>query len=424
MFNKCSILKKMCSLLFFVAFISIIIIVNETASYSQSAGGIIGTVRELKSKNILAGVNIAVKGTGLGTATNSAGEYILTDLNPGSYILEFSSIGYEDIEITNVTVKAGENTRLDVVLRQRIITLADVTVVGASKRVEKITHAPAAISKINPLQIQQFAITGQIPELLRSEPGIDIVENDINDYNVNARGFNTSLNRRMLVLQDYRETAMAFLLAQEWNSFSLPIDDFAEVEVVRGPGSALYCANAFFGVMNIITPAPEKIKGTKVTLAGGELNSIRGDIRHAGFQGPWGYKFNVGAFRSDSWSKSRNLLQEMLDKNEYPGLEREFAPVNDEGLSTAYASLRTDYNFFNGSVATTEGGIAQAANQVFVTGIGRVQVSEVIRPWGRLNYTSDKFFVQVDYNGRKTLSGHQIALNSLSVFKEDSYDIK
>ena len=75
-----------------------------------------------------------------------------------------------------------------------------------------------------------------------------------------------------------------------------PLEDIGRMEMVRGPGSALYGANAFSGVVNITTPTAREVVGTKLTLAGGELETFRGDFRHAGVFGGdrFGYRLNGG----------------------------------------------------------------------------------------------------------------------------------
>src|SRR4030095_9321429 len=94
---------------------------------------------------------------------------------------------------------------------------------------------------------------GQAPLMLYSVPGVDLVQNGMTDFNVNARGFNSSLTRRVLVLQDGRDVAIAFLGSTEWNAMGVGFDEFSRVEMVRGPGSALYGMNAFSGVLNLTT---------------------------------------------------------------------------------------------------------------------------------------------------------------------------
>ena len=108
-----------------------------------------------------------------------------------------------------------------------------------------------------------------------------------------------------LVLLDGRDLAIALLGSQEWNGFSIPCEDLERLELIRGPGSALYGANAFNGVINILTPPPKDIVGGKVSLAGGEKNSARTDVRYAAVSEQWSYKFNVGRVQGDTWSVSR-----------------------------------------------------------------------------------------------------------------------
>src|SRR5918999_1124157 len=114
-----------------------------------------------------------------------------------------------------------------------------------------------------PQTLQNTSITGQAPLALQTVPGVDVVQSGVNDFNVNARGFNSSLNRRVLTLQDRRDLAIAFLGSQEWNGLAQPLDDLGKVEMVRGPGSALYGANAFSGVVNITTPEAREVLGSK-----------------------------------------------------------------------------------------------------------------------------------------------------------------
>ena len=184
---------------------------------------------------------------------------------------------------------------------------------GASRAPERVTEAPAAISSVDPRALVTASPFGQAPLALRNVPGVDLAQSGLTDFNVNARGFNSSLNRRVLVLQDGRDLAIAFLGSQEWNTLTFPTEDYVKMEFVSGPGSALYGANAYSGVLDITTPTAREVVGTKVTLAGGALSgvpdvakggatgdesggSFRGDIRHAGTlaQGKFGYRLNFG----------------------------------------------------------------------------------------------------------------------------------
>ena len=168
----------------------------------------------------------------------------------------------------------------------------------------------------------------------------------VNHFNVNARGFNSTLNRRVLVLQDGRDLAIAFLGSQEWNGMTQPLEDLGKVEMVRGPGSALYGANAFSGVINITTPTAREILGNRLTVSAGELESFRIDGRHASVfaDGRLGLKLNGGYNTSDTYSRSRTRFDGTSLQTEYAPATDEPVPLNREVLPLAGQSLDAEGN--------------------------------------------------------------------------------
>ena len=145
----------------------------------------------------------------------------------------FRWLGYRPTTV-DVIVEPNATVAADVGLEPVTIALSEIVVQGASRAPDRIVEAPAAISVVLPEVLQNTSITGQAPVALQAVPGVDVVQNGVNDFNVNARGFNSSLNRRMLVLQDGRDLAIAFLGSQEWNGLTQPLEDLGKVEVVRG----------------------------------------------------------------------------------------------------------------------------------------------------------------------------------------------
>ena len=73
-------------------------------------------------------------------------------------------------------------------------------------------------------QIEAAAPSGQAPRIIESAPGVDFTQSGLYDFNFNARGFNSSLNRRILTLVDGRDPSVPFLGAQEWAALSFPMD--------------------------------------------------------------------------------------------------------------------------------------------------------------------------------------------------------
>jgi iron complex outermembrane receptor protein len=374
----------------------------------------------------LAGVSVTVQGTGQAAVSGGNGRYTLRNVSAGPRTIVFRWLGYRPTELP-VTVEPGGTATLDAALEPAPAILSDLVVQGASRAPERIVEAPAAISVVDPRLLENNSITGQVPMALKETPGVDLVQSGANDFNVNTRGFNSSLNRRMLVLQDGRDLAIAFLGSQEWNTLSVPLEELGRIEVVRGPGSALYGANAFSGVIALSTPTAREIVGTKVTIGGGELESIRGDLSHAGVvaDGRFGYRVNGGYYRSDTFTRSRTLADGSSLATEYaPATDDPIGPTRPEALPLSgqtldpvtraplgerddlqniYGSARLDYYAPGGSVVSADGGAARVENEVLVTGIGRVQVAKALRPWARLGWAADRFNVFGYWNGRRTL---------------------
>jgi outer membrane receptor for ferrienterochelin and colicins len=295
-----------------------------------------------------------------------------------------------------------------------------------SRREERITEAPAAVNVVSIQDIELEAATGQLPKLLEFTPGVDFTQSGLYDINFNTRGFNSSLNRRILTLIDGRDPAVPFLGSQEWAAVSFPLDEFASVELVRGPGSALYGANAFSGVLNMTTRAPRGSEGGKIRLAGGELSTARGDFRWAGGLGGGFYGKIVGGYQnSDDFTVSRQVQPDYLRFCTTPGqtncLPREAVPLAEDEVEVGYAGLRLDKYVTESAVLTIEGGTADLSGPTFLTGIGRVQVTDVKRPWGRLNFNTPHWNFLGYYDTRTAKD--QVALASGGRLFEDSSNL-
>src|SRR5829696_6922907 len=364
-------------------------LVLPSPALAQESGTVTGLVTRAGEGSPLASVSVTVQSTGLSTITGPDGRYTLRRVPVGPQTVVFRWLGYKPIEIPT-TVEAERTATVYAAMEPVPVALTELVVSTASRTPERIVEAPAAISVIEPQVLENTSITGQTPLAIQTAPGVDVVQSGVNDFNVNARGFNSSLNRRMLVLQDGRDLSIAFLGAQEWNAMVQPLEDIGRLEVVRGPGSALYGANAFSGVVNIVTPEAREVAGTKLTLAGGELETFRGDFREAGVFGGdrFGYRINGGYNRSDTYSRSRTLAdgtslqKEYADATDEPvGLTRELTPLSGQTedpvtgqplgdrdpLKNVYGAGRLDYYLNNGSVLSADGGVARVENEVFVT---------------------------------------------------------
>lgn len=398
---------------------------------AQGASTIRGSVTRAGDGAPLGGVMVSIRGTNLATVTGVNGRYMIQRVPSGAQTVVFRWLGYAPAERT-VTI-SGDAT-VDITLEPKAVNLADLTVSTASREPERIVEAPAAVTLVDPRVLQNTSPTGQAPLALAQAPGVDIVQSGINDFNINARGFNSSLNRRVLTLIDGRDLAIAFLGSQEWNTLPVALDDLRSMELVRGPGSALYGANAFAGVISMTTLSPRESQGGKISLAGGELSSVKADGRYAMVfgEGRWGARVSGGYSTNDTWTRSRTSADGLDLRREYAGslakkdsllipvTGAEARPLNGQTLNplappnaraavgdrdpvvAMYGTARLDRYFNSGGVATVEAGAAQAENEVLVTGIGRVQITKTFKPFARAAYNSERLNVFGYWNRRES----------------------
>jgi len=184
-------------------------------------------------------------------------------------------------------------------------TLDDIlstVVVSVSKRPQKIADTPAAIFVITQEDIRRSGHTS-IPELLRIVPGASVGRPTPKSYNVGIRGDESQFSRGLLVLVDGRAVYTTAFNGTFWDEVDMPLEDIDHIEVIRGPGAAVWGANAVQGVINIIRKAPEDTQGNLVSAVAGNEDRLLTTIRHGGSTDKAAYRFsgryvNRDAFRA------------------------------------------------------------------------------------------------------------------------------
>jgi len=175
-------------------------------------------------------------------------------------------------------------------------------VVTASVRSSSESKAPASLTVIGEDEIRMSG-AATIPELLRRVPGIDVAEMDPSDTNISMRGFNRRVSNKVLVLVDGRSVYQDFLGGTFWPLLDVAVQDIARIEVIRGPGSALYGANAFAGVVNIITKLGDEAAGARAFMQAGNHDTFQGGVSAGGKTGKLSYRTTVAYDRADKWTK-------------------------------------------------------------------------------------------------------------------------
>ena len=201
--------------------------------------------------------------------------------------------------------------------------LMNLQITSVSKRPQKVIQTPAAISVITREDIRRSGHTN-IPDLLRMVPGASVGRYTPKSWGVGIRGDEAQFSRMLLVLVDGRAAYTTAFNGTFWDEIDMPLEDIERIEVIRGPGAAVWGANAVHGVINIIRRKPEDSESFASVTAGtedrlltslgytgkiGEAFGFRLSTRYVNRDGFAGrssnqnqrddYRSGVGSFRGD-----------------------------------------------------------------------------------------------------------------------------
>jgi iron complex outermembrane receptor protein len=259
---------------------------------AQRDAVVAGTV-QAESGVPLPGATVFIKGTYVGNSTNEEGQFELkVNFENGPVVLSVGFVGYETLDMT----LTQPDNALSVVLKPS--TILNAVVVSASRVAENIGQVPVTVEKLDQRQVQNLATPDLVAGLARFK-GIDISSSSMLSTSFSTRGFNSSRSERVIQLADYMETSIPSLSSNFGNMLGTPILDVASVEIVHGPASALYGANAFNGVLLTNSKDPFKDTGLTVRLRGGTRDMLDGQLRYAVKLGDRvAFKIAGGVFRA------------------------------------------------------------------------------------------------------------------------------
>lgn len=362
----------------------------------------------------LAGVTVVVDGTSITAITDDEGRFVLPGVPAGTRSLTL--VRGERIALIGDVVVAAAATAVVEHDGEWTAGFTEALVVSApSRHNERVIDAPGAVTSVSADEIARQASHGQVPRILEFTPGVQVTQSGVYDYNINTRGFNSSLNRRVAALIDGRDPSIQFLGSPEWSAIGFPLDDLASVELLRGPSAALYGANASSGVLNLITRRPRDSRGGLARITFGQLDTVNADVRWAGALGRGWYIKAVGTARSHG-----DFAESRVGQVEYsvpcPAglsgncLPTERVPLARDRTRSMSGGLRVDKYLPRDLLMVMEGGVSEMAGPVAQTGIGRAQFLEVSRPWARVDLSSPRLTVLASYMQRN--APRQQALSS------------
>lgn len=381
---------------------------GKGSALSQSTSGVIikgtavvrGTIVDGESKQQLPGASIMAMSVNVPTDPVSAvsgemGQFELNELVSGVYTITVSCVGYAEQKITNVQVSTNEIKSLEVSLAYSGLMSSEKNVsasrsseaffevVSVSRRVESGFNAPASVYFIGADQVQPRPALTAVDHL-QGMPAVDFARHGLQQSNIALRGFNNVFSDAMLSLVDNRTSQAPSLRYNAHYFMPITNDDIERIEIVAGPGSALYGPNAANGVMQIFTKSPFGSEGTTVSLGGGGRSLRLGSFRHAAsFGNRVGYKISTQYYAGHDWE-----YRDPAEPDSFRFAEQKVAsPGRDFQVQKLSADVRVDFRLTKDFTTIISGGYSKN-NGIDLTGVGASQLKD----WAYLYYQGRLYY--------------------------------
>lgn len=345
------------------------------------------TATDARTGSRLNGVSVTITpetGDVITGVSNTNGALVVADLAAGIYTITASLTGYTDAVIADIALTAGETKSIEITLFSKAIQLEQVSVT-ASRRREKVLEAPASVALVGSSEIKD-RVAPSVTEHLKSVRAVDVVTAGLGSSYVVVRGFNNVFSGSLLSLVDNRIASVPSLRVNSYSFIPTVTEDIEQIEVVSGPGAALYGPNSANGVMHIITRSPFTSQGTTISLGGGERRILMGSLRHAGVVNETiGYKLSGNYFRGNDWEEGRSKE----DVEGAGGLIFDTYRASGE--------FRVDYSPNDDTTAIIASGFTQATG-IELTGIGAGQAQNWTYGYLQGRFIHKDLFAQAFWN--------------------------
>jgi iron complex outermembrane receptor protein len=209
---------------------------------------------------------------------------------------------------------------------------ATVSIATGSAR--SLRRAPAVASVVTAEDIAAMGAT-DLDEVLETVPGIHVSRTAVRYAPTYAiRGiYSGTTNPQVLLLQNGIPATTMYNGDKGAAWVGVPVENIARIEIIRGPGSALYGADAYAGVINIITKTAADTPGTEIGLRGGSFNTRSAWMQHGGMAGP----VEVAAFLRIG---ATDGIQEILQADAQTRNDRLYGHPRQPGAGTGQHRLR------------------------------------------------------------------------------------
>ena len=308
----------------------------------------------------------------------------------------------------------------------------EIVVVSGSRTEQKLIDAAPTMSVITGPTIE-LAPSQSFADLLRSVPGLNITQVSARDVNVTSRAPTGTLATGQLALLDGRSLYQDFFGFVMWDFLPTNLTEIKQIEVIRGPASAVWGANALYGVVNVISKSPREMQGTTVTFGlgafdrsvddndadGGSLVYFSGTHAQA-INDRWSFKVSGGGYSQDALPRPTGTIPGAPGGTQYPAFK-------NNGTTQPKFDARLDYDFEDGAKLSFSGGSA-GTKGIMHSGIGPFDIDNgSVMGYGRVNYSRRGLRVAAFTNVLDGTATNLIATDPRGVripfaFKTNTYD--
>ena len=261
----------------------------------------------------------------------------------------------------------------------------------ASRTAQSPLDSPSTIAVLTADDIRMSGATN-VPDLLRRVAGVDVMQLSAAQPDLAVRGFNRELSNKVLVLIDGRSIYQDMLATPFWGTLPISMRDIERVEVIRGPASAVYGANAVTGVVNIITRTPGA-GDSEAYVEAGRPGYLQAGAAVTGQSGANTYRFSAGGQRTGRWARAAS-----------PGQQTAVSSAVDDqnvSLDVVRAYGRIDRRLNNTALLGLSGGYAEGFQEFYAIGALGDFALPFRSSFGRVDASFGKVHLWSFYNGFK-----------------------
>lgn len=368
-------------------------------------GTIAGTVQSAEGAPVY-GASIVVVGTRYSAVTARDGTFRITGVQPGSYQLRIGSLGFVE-HLSNTTVSAGGTARVNATLDGRPVALSGV-VVSASRQAQRVTDAPATVTRIDAGAIDN-SIGSTWVGALKQVNGLDFIQVGMTSVALNARGFNSSFNNRMLMMEDGRIAVLPENGLPVGQFTASPKIDLAGIEVLVGPGAALYGADASSGVVTLQSKDPREFQGTTVEGSVGNRAFHNIQARHAQMFGNFGVKVAGEYQAADDWDNYLTYTIAGVPGVGTVRVREDSIPVNSIDWQTSVMRGIGSVVHYSGDNRLEISAGGSRSDGVGQTNVGRNQLRDWMYNFAQAQYATPRIYLNAYRTQSK--SGESFAIN-------------